>query len=204
MLCSTSEVYGNSINEGEKINELAPLVPHNPYGASKAACDLYLQERFTNSPLKGYITRSFSHTGPRRGKIFSISSDAYQIALMKLGKQEKILKVGNLDSIRVVVDVRDIVSAYYLLMINDGSDGEIYNICGDIPRRMGEYTEFLMKASKVEDIVKEICPKLYRPIDIHFQDGDCSKLKKLTGWEPQYTIEQTTEDLLNYWVKKLG
>ena len=71
-----------------------------------------------NGFLKGFVTRAFSHTGPRRGFNFSISSDAFQIAKMMLGKQDKVLQVGNLETERVVIDVRDCVNAYYLLMKN--------------------------------------------------------------------------------------
>ena len=45
--------------------------------------------------------------------------------------------------------------------------------------------------------------KIWRPIDIHHQDGDASKLIKEVGWEPEYKIEDTLKDLLNYWVTKL-
>jgi len=120
MFCSTSEVYGNVGRDGRKIQTTDQLLPANPYGASKVATDLYLQERFENKAIRGFITRAFSHTGPRRGKTFSISSDAYQIARMMKGYQDKTLLVGNLETIRVVIDVRDCVNAYYLLMLADG------------------------------------------------------------------------------------
>jgi nucleoside-diphosphate-sugar epimerase len=35
-------------------------------------------------------------------------------------------------------------------------------------------------------------------IDIGYQDGDCSKLKNEFHWEPEYKIEETLKDLLNY------
>ena len=204
MFCSTSEVYGNVGIDGRKIKTTDTLLPTNPYGASKAATDLYLQERFENKQLRGYITRAFSHTGPRRGKTFSISSDAFQIAKMVKGLQEKTLQVGNLESVRVVLDVRDIVNAYYLLMLSEGSNGNVYNVSGDTPHKMGVYTDMLLDASGLTGVEKVISPALYRPIDIHYQHGDCDSLIELTGWKPQYSLEQTIQDLLDYWLKKLG
>jgi GDPmannose 4,6-dehydratase len=204
MFCSTSEVYGNVGIDGRKIKITDFLLPANPYGASKAATDLYLQERFENKQLRGYITRAFSHTGPRRGKTFSISSDAYQIAKMMKGLQDKTLLVGNLKSVRVVLDVRDIVNAYYLLMITDKSDGKVFNVSGDIPHEMGVYTDMLLEKSGLTDVVKEISPKLYRPIDIHYQHGDCSELVDITGWAPKRTLDQTMGDLLDYWLSKIN
>lgn len=76
MFCSTSEVYGDTCKDTGLLKVGSRIQPSNPYGASKAAIDLYLQERFHNKKIHGFITRAFSHTGPRRGKIFSISSDA--------------------------------------------------------------------------------------------------------------------------------
>jgi GDP-4-dehydro-6-deoxy-D-mannose reductase len=202
MFCSTSEVYGNIGQDRRKIKSTDVILPANPYGASKAATDLYLQERFINGKIKGFITRAFSHTGPRRGRTFSISSDAYQIARMMNGDPNRKLLVGNLKSVRVVLDVRDIVASYYLLMLKEESNGQIYNVCGDVPREMGYYTDTLIKLSGLENVVKEVSPQLYRPIDIHYQHGDCDDLVKLTGWKPHYDIETTLRDLLQYWVKK--
>jgi len=204
MFCSTSEVYGNIGSDHRKIKITDTILPSNPYGSSKAAIDLYLQERFANNKLNGFITRAFSHTGPRRGKTFSISSDAYQIAKMVLGKQDKTLKVGNLETVRVVMDVRDTVNAYYKLMLTDASNKKVFNICGTTPYKMGHYTDMLIKQSKVEDVQKEICPNLYRPIDIYYQHGDISELLEATDWTEEYTLEQTMNDLLSYWIKKLS
>lgn len=203
MFCSTSEVYGNEGKDGHKINTTDTILPANPYGASKAASDLYLQERMINGGIKGFITRAFSHTGPRRGKSFSISCDAYQIAKMMLGKQDKTLSVGNLETVRVVIDVRDCVRAYYLLMESDDSLGRVFNVCGDVPRKMGFYTNELIELSDLEDVEKWVNPKYYRPIDIAYQHGDSTELKKLTGWKAKHTIKETLSDLLDYWVRKL-
>ena len=84
MFCSTSEVYGDTGKDVGLLGVDSKILPSNPYGASKAAIDLYLQERFNNQKIRGFVTRAFSHTGPRRGKIFSISSDAYQKKLKDL------------------------------------------------------------------------------------------------------------------------
>lgn len=203
MFCSTSETYGNLGEEGKKIHWESKLFPANPYGASKAATDLYMQERIENKAITGFITRAFSHTGPRRGKNFSISSDAYQIARMMKGYQEKTLLIGNLDSIRVVIDVRDCVNSYYLLMMNENSNGGIYNVCGETPYKMRHFTDLLVRYSGLTDVEYKIHEPFWRPIDIHYQNGDSTNLKELTGWEPKIDLEQTISDLLNYWVNKI-
>ena len=204
MFCSTSEVYGNSGSDGRKIRWDDKLEPSNPYGTSKAAIDLYVQERITNGMLNGFITRAFSHTGPRRGKNFSISSDAYQIARMMKGMQDKELLIGNLQTTRVVIDVRDTVKAYYLAMMCNESNGKIFNVCGDTPHKMQYFTDKLIESSELEGVNQKIHEPFYRPIDIHYQHGDSTNLKELTGWEPEIPIEQTLSDLLDYWVAKIN
>ena len=205
MFCSTSEVYGDTCKDRGILKVTDPLTPHNPYAASKTAIDLYLQERFKNGFTKGFITRAFSHTGPRRGFNFSISSDAFQIAKMVLGKQEKVLRVGNLKTERVVIDVRDTVNAYYKLMMTDEANGKVFNVCGTDVHKMQYFTDKLIEASGIpyEEIEQRIDDKLYRPIDIQVQIGDSTEVKEITDWEPEYTLEQTMKDLLNYWINKL-
>lgn len=205
MFCSTSEVYGNTCKDIGLLTVNTPLAPSNPYGTSKAAMDLYVQERSLNGFLDGFVTRAFSHTGPRRGRIFSISSDAAQIAAMELGLQDKILNIGNLQTERVVIDVRDCVRAYYLLMMTPKSKGKVFNVCGKEVQKMQYYTDLLIHHSnlKYEEITQQIFMPYYRNIDIQVQIGDSSELVDITGWNPEITISQTMEDLLNYWRKKL-
>ena len=203
MFCSTSEVYGDTCKDTGLLHEDVGLSPSNPYGSSKAAIDLYMQERMTNGKLNGFITRAFSHTGPRRGNIFSISCDAYQIARMMLGDDNRTLGVGNLETERVVIDVRDCVAAYYELMKNEESTGGVFNVCGSELRKMGFFTDRLIEMSGL-DIEKKINPEFYRPIDIQVQIGDTSKLRDLTGWKPEFIIDDTLKDLLDYWVYKIS
>ena len=205
MFCSTSEVYGDQCKDLGLLSVDTPLQPSNPYGASKAAIDLYLQERFENGYINGYITRAFSHTGPRRGRIFSISSDAYQIALMEKGLQEKVLKIGNLETERVVIDVRDCVRSYYLLMQTNKSDGKIYNICGTEKHKMQVYTDLLIKHSTLDydEIEQKIYEPFYRPIDIQVQVGDTKELVEAINFSPEISLDQTMQDLLDYWRKKV-
>jgi len=204
MFCSTSEVYGNVGHDGHKIHVNDTLLPANPYGASKVATDLYMQERMINGKLKGFVTRAFSHTGPRRGKNFSISSDAFQIARMMKGMQDKTLLVGNLESVRVVADVRDTVNAYYLAMMRDNCDGKIFNVCGDTPHKMQYFADKLIELSGLSGVTQKIHAPFYRPIDIHYQHGDSDELTQLTGWTPTILLEQTLDDLLKYWCDKIS
>lgn len=202
--CSTVEVYGNEGIDERKIKETNTIWPANPYGASKCAIDLYVCERMKNKQMTATVIRPFCFTGPRRGARFSIASDAVQIVKMMQGKQEKVLQIGNLDTTRAVTDVRDIANAFYLVATNkEVSNGKVYNVCGGDPLKMRVYTDLLLKFSKLEDVKMEINQKLWRPIDIQFQDGDASLIKEELGWEPTIPIETTIKDLLDFWYNKL-
>ena len=203
IFCSTVEVYGNEGIDGRKIKEDNTILPANPYGASKCAIDLYLAERMKNKQLNATVIRPFCFTGPRRGARFSIASDAVQIAKMMLGEQDRKLRIGNLDTIRAVTDVRDIANAFYLVSQTTKSIGKTYNVCGGSPLKMREYTNMLIKYSGLDAVEMEIDPKLWRPIDIQYQDGDASLIKEELGWEPTISIEKTIKDLLDFWYNKL-
>jgi GDP-4-dehydro-6-deoxy-D-mannose reductase len=205
--CSTPEVYG--ICPGDrKITEDFPMRPNNPYGVSKAGADMYMIERAQTTALKGFLTRAFSHTGPRRGSNFSISSDAIQIARILRGEQDPVIKIGNMKAKRIVADVRDIVNVYYLLMIayfeGKVSDGEIFHIAGNDLHEIQHYLDIMLKLSGLTGKVElEIEPKFLRKVEIPVQIPDDSKVRSLLGWKPGIPIEQTLQDLLNYWLKEL-
>lgn len=203
MFCSTSEVYGvPHLKENEKISEDHPLGPINPYASSKAMIDIFFQERVMNGFLKGFITRAFSHTGPKRGKIFSISCDAYQIAMILEGKQSSVIKVGNLKARRAVMDVRDCLRAYYKLMSKKSTG--VFNVAADEVHEIGYFLDVMLDMYGLQDKVKkEIEPKFLRPIDIPIQVPDASKLKSEVGWKCEIPIQKTLRDLVEYWRRKV-
>jgi nucleoside-diphosphate-sugar epimerase len=77
------------------------------------------------------VTRSFNHTGPGQPPTFVAPSFARQLARIERGLQEPVLKVGNLDALRDLTDVRDVVRAYTALMAS-GATGEVYNVASGI------------------------------------------------------------------------
>jgi len=202
LFCSTSDVYGSIPEDKGAINEDFHLKPSNPYSVSKAASDLYIRERAKSLKLNFFVVRSFSSTGPGRPENFAISSDAYQITRIKKGLQEPIIKVGDLKAKRTLMDVRDCVKAYYLLM-EKAEPGEAYNVGGDNIYSIGELLDKMLDISGVKDVKKEINPDFIRSVDTPVQVCDNSKLKKVTGWEPKIPIEQTLKDLLDYCDKKV-
>ena len=206
MQCSTPEVYG-ICPANSKIDESTPFNPNNPYGVSKAAADMYVLERTHNTDLRAFLTRAFSHTGPRRGSNFSISSDAIQIARIIKGQQEPIIKIGNMTSQRIVADVRDVVDVYYQLMMQFQQDkiecGEIFHIAGNDLHPMQHYLDLMLNMYGLEDTKLEIEPKYFRKVDIPIQIPDDSKVRELLNWKPSIPIEKTLKDLVEYWLEEV-
>tara|TARA_B100000212_G_scaffold341360_1_gene324334 strand:- start:1112 stop:2128 length:1017 start_codon:yes stop_codon:yes gene_type:complete len=202
-VCSSSEVFGRVSKEEVPINEKCRFHPASPYAISKCGTDLIGQYFAEAYKLNIQITRMFTHTGPRRGDVFMESSFAKQIALLENGFIEGPLKVGNLNSLRTIADVRDAVRAYYLLVTKDPIPGGIYNIGGTHTMTVKEILEFLISISKLKEIKYVIDTERLRPIDADLQIPDMSKFQEKTGWAPRISYQQTLGDLLEFWRNKV-
>jgi GDP-mannose 4,6-dehydratase len=201
-ICSSSEVYGQVNEEDIPIKETCPLRPASPYAVSKVGEDMVAYQYWLSYGIRTIRTRMFTHTGPRRGDVFALSSFAKQIAAAELDLKEPVIYVGNLKSVRTICDVRDAVRAYWIL-VNKCKSGEVYNIGGNITLTIGEALEKLLSFSKKKCEVK-VDPKLIRPSDVTLQIPSTEKFRNETGWEPQIPLEKTLEDLLDYWREELS
>lgn len=202
-VCASSEVFGRVSKDKLPISEDCNFHPASPYAISKVGTDLVGRYYAEAYDMKIMTTRMFTHTGPRRGDVFSESTFAKQIALIEAGLQEPKIYVGNLKSLRTYADVRDAVKAYYLLVTVNPQPGEYYNIGGSYTCEIGEMLNFLLSKSTVRDIEIVVDPDRLRPIDADLQIPDTSKFRNHTGWQPTFTFEQTMIDLLNYWRDKV-
>jgi GDPmannose 4,6-dehydratase/GDP-4-dehydro-6-deoxy-D-mannose reductase len=201
-VCSSSEVYGQ-VRKGEvPIKESNPFRPSSPYAVSKVGQDMIALQYFTSYKIKTIRTRMFTHTGPRRGDVFAESAFAKQIAEIEAGVGSNPVKVGNLDSVRTLADVRDAVRAYWLLL-EKCPPGEVYNIGGDHSMTIGDVLEMLkgMSTCKIDHVVD---PALLRASDVTLQIPDSSRFRAVTGWKPRISTEKTLGDLLNYHRERVG
>ena len=198
-VCASSEIFGKVPKDKLPIDEECSIHPASPYAISKVGTDLlgrYYAEAFD---IKVMTTRMFTHTGPRRGDVFSESTFAKQIAMIEGGLQEPTIYVGNLDSLRTYADVRDAVEAYFLLVTKNPIGGEYYNIGGEYTCKIGDMLNYLISQSTRDDIKIEVDTDRLRPIDADLQVPNTEKFRKHTGWKPKYTFEETMNDLLEYW-----
>ena len=202
-ICSSSEVYGQVKEDEVPIKESNPFRPANPYAVGKVGLDMVAYQYFKSYGIKTIRTRMFTHTGPRRTMMSAECAFARQIARIEKGLQEPIIKVGNLNSIRTFADVRDAVKAYHTL-VRKCKPGEVYNIGGNRTMSIGDMLNMLLSFSPKKDEIKiEVDPKLLRPSDVTLQIPDISKFINETGWKPKIEMEQTMEDLLNFWRKRV-
>jgi GDP-D-mannose dehydratase len=197
-VCSSSEVYGLVGKDDIPITEKTRFNPSNPYAVGKVGADMVALLYWTNYGIKTIRTRMFTHTGPRRTMMSAECNFARQIARIEKGLQDPLISHGNLDSVRTWADVRDAVRAYYTL-VRTCRPGEVYNIGGNTTKTIGEMLDYLISISTNKEIKKQIDPKLLRPYDVTLQIPDCSKFLNETGWKPEYTFEQTMQDLLEWW-----
>ncbi len=201
--CSSSEVYGRVEPGVERINEDHPLSPASPYSISKVGADMLGRFYAEAYGLKVLTTRMFTHTGPRRGDVFAESSFAKQIAMIEADLLDPPLKVGNLEAIRTIADVRDAVRAYHMLLMVNPKPGAVYNIGGTNTCTVADILHELFRAAGWEGCAIEVDPERLRPVDADLQIPDCSRFKAATGWEPVIPFRQTMHDLLNYWREKV-
>ena len=171
-----------------------PIGPVDPYGVSKLAQEmLALRARHVDV----FIARPFNHAGPGQEASYSTSSFARQIADIEAGRAAAVLRVGNLESRRDITDVRDTVRAY-VAIVERGRPARPYNVCSGNAYRVRDLLDALVRLSRVP-ITIEIDPARLRPSDNPVISGDRSRISSETGWTPSIPVEQTLEDLLDYW-----
>ncbi len=167
--------------------------PRSPYGVSKLAQEMLALD----SGLRVVIARSFNHAGPRQDPSYVTSAFARQLADIEGGRLEPVLRVGNLDSMRDITDVRDTVLAYQALVAR-GRPGRPYNVCCGKAYRIRDLLDILLSLSPARVRV-ETDPSRLRPSDIPIVVGSHARITSETGWTPRIPIEQTLGDLLEHW-----
>jgi GDP-4-dehydro-6-deoxy-D-mannose reductase len=196
LVIGTSESYGPQ-PEGSRVAEDAPFQPVSPYGLSKAAADALADAHARHYGLDVMRTRSFAHTGPGQTPRFVIPSFAEQIARIEAGTAEPVLRVGNLEVTRDMLDVRDVALAY-LALLERGVAGRAYNVCRGEGVKLADLVAEMAAAAR-RSVRIEVDPARQRPADVPYLVGDPSRLAEDTGWRPSRTLAETVADVLAEW-----
>ena len=195
ILVSSGVCYGNPAPEWIPVKEDCPMRPNNPYAASKAAVDLLGIQHYLSHGTDVVIVRPFNHSGPRQSPRYVLAGLALHVAEVEKGGRECV-EIGNLDVVRDFVDVRDVVRAYRLVA-QLGRPGEIYNLGSGQGTKISEALDYLRSQAAVPVSVR-VDPARVRPVDLAYLVASAAKLHAAVGWMPQYSIEQTLTDMLDF------
>ena len=224
LLVSSGDVYGSIAPEHLPITEELLPKPRSPYAVSKVAAEALCFQWNETAGFETVVARPFNHIGPGQREDFVISAFAKQIAEIKHGSKPAVIEVGDLDVTRDFLDVRDVVQAY-LLLLREGRAGEIYNICSGAECSIRSLLEKMLKLAELDtkhpaesgspasagfavagvsgggrlSVEIRSNPAKFRPSEQRRVVGDASKLRRHTGWQPTYTIEQTLADTIHSW-----
>ncbi|SVE22647.1 uncharacterized protein METZ01_LOCUS475501, partial [marine metagenome] len=212
---STSELFGKAIEVPQ--NEETPFQPCSPYGIAK----LYgywiivnYRESYNIFSCNGIL---FNHESPRRGGTFVTRKITTGVARIKLGLEKKIV-LGNLDSTRDWGYAPEYVEGMWLMLQQDNPDdyvlatGENHSVRDFVEEAFininievlweGESDKEVGKDANTGNVVIEVHPKYYRPVDVINLVGDYSKAKKILKWEPKTKFKQLVKVMVNADLKR--
>jgi GDP-4-dehydro-6-deoxy-D-mannose reductase len=199
LVASSGEVYG--VPERLPVDEGAHLRPQNPYAVSKAACDLLAGQYGDAEGLQVVRTRAFNHAGPGQSDEYVVGTLTRQVAEAELaGREEVVLRTGDVEIARDFTDVRDVARAYVAAIeLPPGA----YNVCTGRSTTVAELVELLRTFAEPE-IRHEVDPARVRTGDVREIRGSFERLRGPTGWAPEISLADTVRDALDSWRARLS
>ena len=196
---STSELFGG-IPETAPQSEKTPFYPKSPYGAAKLYSywiTVNYRESYKMFACNGIL---FNHESPRRGENFVTRKITLAIANIIAGNQEK-LSLGNMDAKRDWGYAGDYVKGMWLMLQQDKpgdyvlATNETHTVrefveaafaeCGIVIHWKGEGVNEKGIDEKTGKVLVDVNPVFYRPAEVEFLWGDCTKAEAELGWKRQ-------------------
>lgn len=194
---SSSEMFGNNIDEDGFQRETTPMNPVSPYGCAKVF-SYNISRNYRNS-YNMFISNGilFNHESPRRGTNFVTNKVCKEAVKIKLGLSNKLI-LGNLDATRDWGHAKDYVEAMWLILQQDKPDDFVCST--GVSHSVKDLCEYVFNRLDLDynDYVS-VDEKFLRPEELRDLKGDCTKLKNLTGWNHKYTFETMLDEMINYW-----
>jgi GDPmannose 4,6-dehydratase len=195
---SSSEMFGNSIDDDGFQRETTPMNPVSPYGCAKVF-SYNICRNYRNS-YGMFISNGilFNHESPRRGTNFVTNKVCKEAVKIKLGLSNE-LKLGNLEATRDWGHAKDYVKAMWEILQLDTPDDFV--CATGISHSVRDLCEYVFSYLNLDykDYVK-VDEKFLRPEELHNLKGDSSKLIKTTGWKHDYTFETMLDEMIEYWM----
>lgn len=199
LLIGSGEQYGPTAPGARPVDEDTPLEPGSVYALAKTAADLAgeLASRRGQDVLR---VRPFNHTGIGQRDVFVAPEFARQVAEIEAGRRTR-MSVGNLESVRDLMHVDDVVDAYVRLL-DPRAPAVAYNVASGVGTRIGDLIEMLRSHSTATIEIDADPKKLGRPANARV--GDASRLRDATGWKCTRSVEDVMAELLVHWRERVA
>lgn len=198
---SSSEMFGNSIDADGFQRELTPMNPVSPYGCAKVF-SYHLARNYRNA-YKLFVSNGilFNHESPRRGTNFVTNKVCKEAVRIHYGQTDR-LELGNLNATRDWGHARDYVKAMWQILQLDRPDDFV--CATGISKSVQDLVEYVFGRLEMDWKSRVFVNDRYiRPEELHNLKGDSTKLRKATGWMPEYTFETMLDEMIDYWLEEL-
>ncbi len=195
---SSSEMFGNNIDEDGYQRESTPMSPVSPYGCAKVF-SYNISRNYRNS-YGMFVSNGilFNHESPRRGTNFVTNKVCKEAVKIKLGLSNE-LKLGNLDATRDWGHAKDYVKAMWEILQLDESDDFVCSTgVSHSVKDLCEYVFGKLELNWVDYVTQD--EKFLRPEELRDLKGDSSKLINKTGWSHEYSFESMLDEMIDYWL----